>query len=257
MSHTPDAPRQDAADTHWNRVYEQKDLIPHPVEHPVLAAAMRHFGSLEGLRVCDVGCGTGEFALAFAAAGAEVTAIDRSETAIRRLGEWAREHGVNNLTPVCDDALGLADYGPFDRVFGAMILHHVEPFAQMAESLDAALSADGRAFFFENNAGVGQVALWFRQHLAGTWWFPKHGDLDEFPLTQEEVAQLRGRFVTEVVYPELALFRLVSHYIFRDRFCPQGFAWLDRVAYRFHRLRPMSYQQYLLLGRSETWNFTA
>lgn len=250
MNPPENALRSGDADAHWNQLYEHKDLHPHPADHPVLEAALRHFGPVKGLRVCDLGCGTGEYALAFAAAGAEVVAIDRSEMATRRLAAWAQARGLDQVTAVCDDALSLARYGPFDRVFGAMILHHVEPFEQMVEALDAALLPEGRAFFYENNAGIGGAALWFRQHLAGRGWFPKHGDPDEFPLTLQEVAQLRARFTTRVVYPELALFRLVSHYIFRDRVFPGFFAWLDRFAYRFRQIRPMSYQQHLLLSRS-------
>jgi 2-polyprenyl-3-methyl-5-hydroxy-6-metoxy-1,4-benzoquinol methylase len=257
MTASPDANLGETTDSHWNRVYEAKQPVPHPPNHPVLQAALAHLGPLDGLRVCDVGCGTGEYALAFAAAGAEVVAIDRSEMATQRLARWAQDQGMGNLTVVCDDALALARYGPFDRVFGAMILHHIEPFPQMVQALDAALKRDGRAFFHENNAGIGQAALWFRQHLAGRCWFPKHGDAEEFPLTRQEVAHLQQTFRVRVVYPELALFRLVSHYIFRGRLLPSLFDWLDHFCFRFARLRSMSYQQFLLLSRQETGDFLA
>ncbi|MEB3285519.1 MAG: class I SAM-dependent methyltransferase [Candidatus Sericytochromatia bacterium] len=256
MKPSQDLPETRAANDHWDHVYSAKEPCPQSPEHPVFRAAVEHFGSLEGVRVCDLGCGTGEFALAFAAAGAEVVAIDRSEAATQRLSEWVVKQGIKNLTVVCDDALQVAKYGPFDRMFGAMILHHVEPFDALVSALDNALAMDGRAFFFENNAGIGRLALWFRAHLAGKGWFPKHGDPDEFPLTGREVAQLRERFAVRVVFPELALFRLVSHYIFRDRVFPGFFAWLDRFAYRFRQIRTMSYQQYLLLASAGDREFS-
>ena len=39
----------------------------------------RHLTNLRGMKVADIGCGTGRHALAMAAAGANVTAVDFSE----------------------------------------------------------------------------------------------------------------------------------------------------------------------------------
>ncbi|MEB3196093.1 MAG: methyltransferase domain-containing protein [Candidatus Sericytochromatia bacterium] len=236
-----------SARTHWNEVYAHKPLGPHPVDHPVLVAALEHFGDVRGLRVCDLGSGTGEYALAFLRAGAKVTAIDYSQEATARLRAHALQAGLEDLTVICGDALRLAEFGPFDCVFGAMILHHLEPFEQAVVALQQALTPDGRAFFHENNAGVGRFALAFRRYLTGRLWFPKYGDDQEFPLTSDEVAKLSGAFHVRVVYPELALFRLVSHYVFRERFAPGLFAWLDRTLYRWPAWRRFSYLQYLYL----------
>jgi 2-polyprenyl-3-methyl-5-hydroxy-6-metoxy-1,4-benzoquinol methylase len=59
------------------------NLAPHP-----LAKAFVDFqlGGLDGLRVLDVGCGLGDNAEHFAAAGAKVTAFDLVEAAVA----WAR-----------------------------------------------------------------------------------------------------------------------------------------------------------------------
>ena len=97
--------------------------------------------------------------------------------------------------------------------------------------------------------GVGAPAIWFRQHLAGRLWFPKHGDADEFPLTRAEVAELRRRFDVDITYPELALFRLASYYVFKNRVLPGTFTWLDQALYRVPAMRPFSYYQYLYLTR--------
>lgn len=233
----------------WNQLYADKDVAIASADAPVMRAALAHFGDVRGKRVLDLGCGAGEYALAFAALGAEVVALDMSEVAIEKLRGFAQRHGLANLTAVAGSAMDLAAHGPFDLVFGALILHHLEPFAAFADALAGVLAPGGKAFFHENNAGVGGPAIWFRQHLAGKLWFPKHGDADEFPLTAGEVRELRRRFRVDQAFPELALFRLVSYYVFRNRVLPGAFAWLDGTLYRVPALRPCSYYQYLALTR--------
>ncbi len=234
----------------WNQVYADRDVAIASADAPVMRAALAHFGDLRGKRVLDLGCGAGEYALAFAAQGADVVALDASEVAIEKLAGFAARHGVTNLTAVAGSALDLARHGPFDFVFGALILHHLEPFAAFADALAEALPAGSRAFFHENNAGIGGLAIWFREHLAGRLWFPKHGDADEFPLTEREVDELRRRFQVAVEFPELALFRLASYYLFKNRLAPGAFGWLDETLYHVPALRRFSYYQYLYLTRN-------
>ena len=130
-------------------------------------------------------------------------------------------------------------------VFGSMILHHLEPFAEFAARLRRAMPPQAKAFFWENNARS-RLLIWFRNHVIGKLWIPKHGDPDEHPLTPCEVDELRKRFELDVEYPELALFRMIPLYLLRGR-CMPPFAWLDRVCYRLPAIRRYSYRQYLLL----------
>lgn len=58
----------------------------HLSPHPLLADWLATRGELKGARVVDVGCGLGDNAEAFAAAGARVTAFDLVEDAVA----WAR-----------------------------------------------------------------------------------------------------------------------------------------------------------------------
>lgn len=68
---------QDPARVPW------ADLAPHPLTKAFVDLQLR---DLSGLRVLDVGCGLGDNAECFAAAGAQVTAFDFAAAAI----EWAR-----------------------------------------------------------------------------------------------------------------------------------------------------------------------
>jgi len=233
----------------WDQIYSDREVAIAAVGAPVMQAALAHFGDVRGKRLLDLGCGAGEFALAFAALGADAVALDLSEVAVAKLQAFADERGVPNLRALQGSAMAIDQHGPFDLVFGSFILHHLEPFPAFANALQAALAPGGKAFFHENNAGVGAPAIWFRQHLAGKWWFPKHGDADEFPLTPGEVGELRKRFVVAQSYPELALFRLVSHYVLRNKLIPSAFAWLDETLYHVPAVRGFSYYQDLGLTK--------
>jgi 2-polyprenyl-3-methyl-5-hydroxy-6-metoxy-1,4-benzoquinol methylase len=236
----------------WDNIFAQGDrgsysrVEPPDPRNPILLRAQRHFGDVRGRTLVDLGCGKGDCSLYFASLGAEVISVDLSAVAIGNLQAYCRAHGVGNVTPVRLSALELRSLGSVDFVFGSMILHHIEPFEQFAEVLRAVLAPNGRAFFWENNARSA-LMLWFREHLVGRLWVPKHGDPDESPLTPQEVDRLRERFVVEVEYPELVLFRMISRYLLRGH-CARPFEALDRYCYRFQALRQYSYQQYLCLS---------
>jgi 2-polyprenyl-3-methyl-5-hydroxy-6-metoxy-1,4-benzoquinol methylase len=188
----------------------------------------------------------GASSLYFASLGADVISVDLSGVAVRNLADYCRKYNVINVKPIQLSALELRSLGLVDLVFGSMILHHIEPFPSFAAELRAVLREGGKAFFWENNARS-SLMIWFRQHVVGKLWVPKHGDADEFPLTLREVAELRRRFAVDVEYPELVLFRMISRYLLRGH-CMQPFEVLDRFGYGFEALRKYSYQQYLCLS---------
>lgn len=67
-----------------------------------------------GGTLCDLGCGLGLADLALARDMAEITCIDRSETAIEALRQEAAQRGIGNLQAVCADAEEAA--GTYDAV---------------------------------------------------------------------------------------------------------------------------------------------
>ena len=216
------------------------------VNDPVLRRALLHFGELRGKTVVDLGCGRGAASLFFAANGANVVSVDLSEVAIDNLAEYCSLHRIENVRPIRMSALEIDRLRGAQFVFGSMILHHLEPFADFARRLRTALDRGGRAFFWENNA-TSELIVWFRNHVVGKLWVPKHGDRDEFPLTPAEVEELRRHFEVRIEYPELLLFRMIPLYLLRGRLMAP-FEALDDIGYRSEWLRRRSYRQYLCLA---------
>jgi SAM-dependent methyltransferase len=238
---------QSAAKQHWDHVHGRGEVITAAIDDAVGAAALEHFGDITGKRLLDLGCGLGEYSLFFAEHGAQVTAIDTSAVAIEALRAHCAQDSIANVNPVVASAFDIDQLGPFDAVFGSMILHHLEPFDHFAEVLRAAMVPGGRAFFYENSANA--FLVWCREHLTGRFGIPKYGDDEEFPLQRQEIDELRGAFTVDVVHPELFFVRLASGYLLRGH-GERAFTWIDERLYRFPRARRLSYRQYVLLTRN-------
>ncbi len=234
------------AGSYWDNVHHGTSVRTPDQDAPVLVAALKHFGDVANRRLVDLGCGAGEASLFFASRGASVVSVDTSKVAIDNLKAYCAERNIPNVTPISMSAANVAEIGPFDFIFGSLVLHHIEPFDEFAHALRAALRPDGRAFFYENNA-TSSLLMWFRRHVVGRLWVPKHSDEEEFPLTPDEIKALNRYFRVEVYYPEFAFLRLISTYLLRGwglRF----FAMLDDLLYRWlPSLRRYSYRQYVLL----------
>jgi SAM-dependent methyltransferase len=209
-----------------------------------LESARGHFGEIEGRRIIDIGCGNGATSLWFASHGAEVVAVDASWVAVGKLKDYCQEHGVRNVHPTYGDARDLSGLGPADFIFGSMILHHLEPFAEVAQSLREIVPS-GRGFFYENNS-ASNVLVWCRNHLVGRYGVPKYGDSEEFPLTPAEVEVLRRHFVVRQEFPEMYFLSHIPHYLLREHMV-STFEAADRLLFRTP-LRRWSYLQYLYLG---------
>jgi 2-polyprenyl-3-methyl-5-hydroxy-6-metoxy-1,4-benzoquinol methylase len=234
------------AEAFWNQIYTNHSTrMPNDAD-PMLLTAIGYFGDLRNARLLDLGCGDGRSALFFAKHGAQVTAIDISEVAIQNLTQFCQEQDIKNITPVHCSAFDIAELGPFDFVFGNMILHHLEPFDVFAQVLQQGLAVNGKAYFRENSA-FSPLLIWFRNHIVGKFGIPKGGDDDEFPLTPQEVSLLQQSFQVEIIYPELLFFRLASQYLLKGRL----HAWmqqLDNYFFQFPIIRRYSYRQNLFLS---------
>ncbi|MHB8781157.1 MAG: class I SAM-dependent methyltransferase [Candidatus Geothermincolia bacterium] len=213
-------------------------------------ALLDSIGDVRGKSVLDLGCGNGTLSVYLALRGASVTAVDTSERAASNTAALAAGNCVS-VTSIKAGAGDIGELGPFDMIVGRFILHHLEPFAEAADVLWAALKEGGRAAFLENSAN-NPVLMFFRRHVVGRFGVPKYGDREEQPLDVGEVHMLVTRFrEVNVSQPEFLFFRLLGSYIFRDREPWMGiFRRMDSLAYSLApRLRRYSYLQLIELRR--------
>lgn len=105
----------------WSGCYDTEDNPLIALEEPKVAELL---GPVRGLRVLDLGCGTGRHALRLAAAGANVTAIDFSDgmlaQARKRAGTLPVEFRAHDLTR----SLPFTD-ASFDRIICGLVLDHI------------------------------------------------------------------------------------------------------------------------------------
>jgi SAM-dependent methyltransferase len=136
---------------------------------------------LNGERILDIGCGTGDLAAELARLGAEVTGIDFSESMI----EQARAKHPG-LTFAVADATAYRSPRRFDGVFSNAALHWIKPPLAAVESVRLALRPGGR--FAAEFGGKGNVAaiseaiaaalegLGINAQARNLWYFPSIGE---------------------------------------------------------------------------------
>jgi 2-polyprenyl-3-methyl-5-hydroxy-6-metoxy-1,4-benzoquinol methylase len=138
MSHSTDTVRPGY--DRWAAVYDH-DANPLPaLEEPVMQKTL---GSVNGLRVLDVGCGTGRHSLWLSAAGALVTAIDFSEgmlqSARRKPGLEQVQFHVHDL----HEPLPFAD-GSFDVLISGLVLEHLRALKPFFTELHRVVVPNGK-----------------------------------------------------------------------------------------------------------------
>jgi len=125
----------------WAEVYDH-DANPLPaLEEPIVR---RMIGDSRGLKVLDLGCGTGRHALWLAASGAAVTGVDFSEG---MLEEARRKPGAEQIRFLRHDLhtpLPLGD-GEFDLVVSGLVLEHLRELDGFFREIKRVLKTDGRA----------------------------------------------------------------------------------------------------------------
>jgi ubiquinone/menaquinone biosynthesis C-methylase UbiE len=101
---------------------------------------------LTGLRVLDIGCGSGWYAEQLAAAGADVTAIDASATMVeltqQRLKDKARILQANIEQPM--DYFADAE---FDLVVAPLVIHYVQDWQKLFFEIARILKSGGQFVF--------------------------------------------------------------------------------------------------------------
>ena len=96
----------------WAMVYDDDQHPLQALEGPLMQQAC---GNVEGLRVLDIGCGTGRHTLWLAQAGAEVTGIDFSEAMLAKAHEKTKGYSIDLIVHDLHQRLPF-EAGQFDMV---------------------------------------------------------------------------------------------------------------------------------------------
>jgi len=99
--------------TGWDRIAGRFDRSVTPWNTLFAGDALRRAGLAPGMRLLDVGTGTGALAIAGARMGAEVLGVDIAPAMVSRLAAWAAEEGLGHLEARAMDGqdLDLPDAG--------------------------------------------------------------------------------------------------------------------------------------------------
>jgi malonyl-CoA O-methyltransferase len=122
-------------------VYDH-DRNPLPaLEEPHMHALL---GPVRGLKVLDLGCGTGRHALWLAEQGAQVTGVDFSAG---MLGQAAQKPGADGVQFVVHDLHQPLPFaaGTFDRVASGLVLEHLHDLGHFFGEARRVLKPDGWA----------------------------------------------------------------------------------------------------------------
>src|SRR4051812_12832504 len=126
MENTPTAVAFDSLSTRegydrWAAIYDDEDNPLIALEEPLVRQLL---GDVRGLRLADIGCGTGRWSLPLAAAGAEVSGVDFSAAMLERArakpaAQTIRfvQHDLARPLPFDDES--------FDRVVCCLVLDHI------------------------------------------------------------------------------------------------------------------------------------
>jgi len=105
---------------------------------------------VNGERILDLGCGTGQLSAEIAASGAQVTGVDRSPEMVAE----ARKK-FPALRFAVSDARALPFIGAFDAVFSNAVLHWIPEALPVVQGISRALKSGGR--FVAEFGGKGNV----------------------------------------------------------------------------------------------------
>ena len=125
----------------WAIVYDDAQNPLQGLEGPLVQQAC---GNVHGLKVLDMGCGTGRHTLWLAQAGAKVTGIDFSEAMLDKAREKTEGYSIQLVKHDLHERLPFVS-GQFDMVVSGLVLEHIGDLASFFSEVERVLVNSGRA----------------------------------------------------------------------------------------------------------------
>src|ERR1019366_2657494 len=116
---------------------------------------------LRGARVLEIGCGMGLHTQTMAAAGAEVTAIDLTSTAVEATRRRLALKGLRAQVLQCDAENLPFQTGVFDFVWSWGVIHHSSRTARIVREIARVLDANGetRLMVYNRDSRIARLTL--------------------------------------------------------------------------------------------------
>lgn len=157
------------SDDELDRLQFQAELL-----HPMTERMLRRAGLAPGMRVLDIGCGTGDvtrLAARLVGPTGSVTGIDREARPLTRAASRAREVGLSWVRFIESDLDDFTDAAPFDAVIGRYVVMWQSDPSAFLHAAGRRVASGGVLAFHEMDmarplASVPEVPLW---NQAGRW----------------------------------------------------------------------------------------
>ena len=150
---------------HWREIFESSGREVFDKRFQVMEA----LDIKPGMRIADVGAGTGLYSMLFARAvgsTGKVYAVDISESFVEAIGARAAESGLDNVVPLVNHQKGTRlPPESVDLVFMADTYHHFEYPGAMLASMHQALAADGELVIIDFRRIAGVSNPWIMSHV--------------------------------------------------------------------------------------------
>ncbi|MBI4727260.1 class I SAM-dependent methyltransferase [candidate division TA06 bacterium] len=111
--------------TFWDKCFARTPADKEYLGMVKFTSTIARLREYKASKVLDVGCGYGNWAIALAKAGFEVTAVDISSEVIRIVDDRAKQEGVNITTIICPAQNIKLPKAPYDAVICNSVLDHM------------------------------------------------------------------------------------------------------------------------------------
>lgn len=117
-------------------------------EEVSLQRVAKRAGLQDGMKVLDLGCGWGAFALWAARhyPGSRITALSNSTRQCEFIQHQARERGLENIEVFTADINTFTTHERFDRIISIEMMEHVRNHADLFKRLASWINTEGRVF---------------------------------------------------------------------------------------------------------------